>query len=88
MLDVGQGSPLHDLMLHEGTEPLRTLYEEDFGQPVADLLLLKQPHRRRRRVTAEQRRLKRNMIAAAGTPLQHSDFGISSSQYQGIFVSY
>eukprot|EP00878_Enallax_costatus_P037386 GHUV01042225.1.p1 GENE.GHUV01042225.1~~GHUV01042225.1.p1 ORF type:complete len:255 (+),score=76.54 GHUV01042225.1:332-1096(+) len=69
VLDVGVHSPLHDLLLHEGTEPLRTLYEEDFGKPVADLLLLQQQHRRRRRLAAEQQRLHRvyARVAAKGS---------------------
>lgn len=54
VLDCGVSSPLHAL-LHEGTEPLRTVYEEDFGRPIADVLLLRQPHRRRRSLAAAQR---------------------------------
>lgn len=38
VLNVGTHSPLHHMMLHEGTKPLRTLYEEDFGRSIADLL--------------------------------------------------
>lgn len=83
MLDVGEASPLHDLLLHEGTQPLRTLYEEDFGKPVADLLLLRPAHhRRRRRMAAELRRWSRVMQgeAAAGSR--------QCSNHHGVFVSY
>lgn len=55
VLDVGTHSPLHEL-LHPGTEPLRTLYEEDFGAPLADVLFLhEQQPRRRRSIAAAQR---------------------------------
>jgi hypothetical protein len=58
VLDVGADSPLHDL-LHEGTEPVRTLYEEDFGQPLADVLVLQKHRRRRRCPRAAQRHWQR-----------------------------
>ena len=38
VLDVGTRSPLHHMLLHEGTKPLRTLYEDDFGRSIADVL--------------------------------------------------
>lgn len=38
VLDASEHSPLHGLLLHEGTRPLRTVYEEDFGNAVADIL--------------------------------------------------
>lgn len=85
VLDVGTHSPLHAL-LHEGTEPLRTLYEEDFGQPIADILLLREPQKRRRRklVTVqrlEQERLRRLMHQQQ--PLQ-----ACSSDSLGVFISF
>lgn len=36
-LDVSPDSPLHDALLHDGTRPLRTVYESDFGEPAADV---------------------------------------------------
>lgn len=84
VLDVGADSPLHAL-LHEGTQPLRTVYEDDFGQTVADLLLLKEQHRRRRSLKAaqhlEQQRWRRLLqtdgVAAA-----------CAGDVSGVFVSY
>ncbi|GBF95812.1 hypothetical protein Rsub_08248 [Raphidocelis subcapitata] len=40
VLDVGEGTPLHSQLLHDGTRPARTVYEEDFGQPVADVFYM------------------------------------------------
>jgi hypothetical protein len=40
VLDVGPASPLHWSLLHEGTRPLRTVYEEDFGPSLADVMFL------------------------------------------------
>lgn len=87
VLDVGEASPLHDSLLHQGTQPLRTVYEEDFGTPLAELLLLRQPHhRRRRRMAAEVQRWSRVLAAEAG--------GVavgrcsSSVQQHGLYVSY
>ena len=39
-LDVGAASPLHGALLHDGTRPFRTVYEEDLGAAVADVLFL------------------------------------------------
>lgn len=84
VLDVGVASPLHGL-LHEGTELLRTVYEEDFGQPVADLLFLQNPRRRRRNLKAaehsdqqrwKQRLQSRRLLASRG------------SDASDVFVSY
>ncbi|KAK9829304.1 hypothetical protein WJX72_005037 [[Myrmecia] bisecta] len=36
-LDVGTGSALHTSLLMEGLELTRTVYEGDFGQPIADI---------------------------------------------------
>jgi hypothetical protein len=80
-----QASPLHDLLLHEGTEPLRTVYEEDFGQPLAELLLLRQPQqRRRRRMSAELQRWSR-VLAAEAAGRQCSS---SRAADHGLYVSY
>jgi hypothetical protein len=38
VLDLSERSPLHAGLLHEGTAPLRTVYEADFGQPLAEVL--------------------------------------------------
>lgn len=46
VLDVGAASPLHASLLHEGTRPLLTVYEEDFGRAVADVLFLPPTGRR------------------------------------------
>jgi hypothetical protein len=43
VLDVGRRSPLHAMLLHEGSQLLRTVYEEDLGSSLADLLYL-EPH--------------------------------------------
>jgi hypothetical protein len=83
VLDVGQHSPLHGL-LHPGTEPLRTVYEEDFGSPRADLLLLQEHPPRRRRSLAAARRLQQRRwreVLASGGALA---VGAASS---GVFVS-
>lgn len=87
MLDVGVHSPLHNLLLHQGTEPLRTLYEEDFGKPVTDLLLLQQNYRRRRRIAAEQRRLDRFYagVAARGHGILAARV---ARQDHAVYVSY
>lgn len=90
VLDVGAGSPLHPL-LHEGTETLRTLYEEDFGRAVADVLLLKQHTRRRRRkLIAEQQRLQRLYSTAALKVHLARRLGVvdSGSRDLGVFISY
>lgn len=84
VLDVGADSPLHAL-LHEGTEPLRTVYEEDFGQSVADLLLLRQPHRRRRSLTAAQQLEARRWQALADSK---KALAACSADASGVFVSY
>jgi hypothetical protein len=79
-----QASSLHDLLLHEGTEPLRTVYEEDFGQPLAELLLLREPHHRRRRhMSAEVQRWSRALAAEAG-----GGRCSSSARHHGVYVSY
>jgi hypothetical protein len=79
-----QASSLHDMLLHEGTEPLRTVYEEDFGQPLAELLLLREPlHRRRRRMSAEVQRWSR-ALAAEASGRQCSN----RVQHHGVYVSY
>ncbi|KAF6259508.1 hypothetical protein COO60DRAFT_1700794 [Scenedesmus sp. NREL 46B-D3] len=84
VLDVGEASSLHALLLHEGTRPLRTVYEEDFGQPLAELLLLRQPHhRRQRRTSAEVQRWSRALAAEAGSA-QCS----RSARHHGVYVSY
>lgn len=85
VLDVGIDSPLHAL-LHEGTEPLRTLYEEDFGTPIADLLMLQEPKpRRRRSLQAAQQQEQRSWfrLLASGQALA----ACHASQL-GVFVSY
>lgn len=84
VLDVGPSSPLHAL-LHEGTEPLRTVYEEDFGTAVADLLLLQQPHRRRRSLSAAQQ-----LEAQRWHRLIQSQQALAacSADTSGVFVSY
>eukprot|EP00879_Flechtneria_rotunda_P005673 GHRR01005972.1.p1 GENE.GHRR01005972.1~~GHRR01005972.1.p1 ORF type:complete len:456 (+),score=150.16 GHRR01005972.1:145-1512(+) len=88
VLDVGERSPLHDLLLHEGTRPLRTVYEEDFGQPVADLLLLVQgqPRRvRRRKVSAEEARRPHRLLEAARSAARPNSL---SSMINEVLVSY
>lgn len=84
VLDVGPSGPLHAL-LHEGTQPLRTVYEEDFGTAVADLLLLQQPYRRRRSLKAAQR-----LEAQRWHRLIQSqqDLAACSADTTGVFVSY
>ena len=84
VLDVATDSPLHAL-LHEGTEPLRTVYEEDFGQSVADLLLLRQPYRRRRSLAAAQQ-----LEARRWQTLVESKQALAacSTDASGVFVSY
>lgn len=84
VLDVGSSSPLHEL-LHEGTEPLRTVYEEDFGTAVADLLLLQEPYRRRRRLKAAQ-----HLEAQRWHRLIQSQQALDacSADTSGVFVSY
>eukprot|EP00775_Hariotina_reticulata_P006337 gene6337-6572_t len=82
VVDVSSSSPFSKLLLHEGTQPLRTLYEEDFGHPIADLLLLRQPRRKRRRLAAERVRLLRAMSAPSG--LAEEALGLQSH----VFVSY
>jgi hypothetical protein len=84
VLDVALDSPIHAL-LHEGTEPLRTVYEEDFGQSVADLLLLREPHRRRRSLQAAQR-----LEASAWQARVQSQQALAacSADVSGVFVSY
>lgn len=83
VLDVGPSSPLHAL-LHEGTEPLRTVYEEDFGTAVADLLLLQQPHRRRRSLSAAQQ-----LEAQRWHRFQSQQaLAACSADTSGVFVSY
>ncbi len=37
---MGFSSPLNQSLLHEGTRPLRTVYEEDFGRQLAEVLYL------------------------------------------------
>lgn len=84
VLDVGVDSPLHAL-LHEGTEPLCTVYEESFGQPLGDLLLLREPRRRRRSLRAamymEQQRWHR-LLAADQAATACSADGL------GVYVSF
>jgi hypothetical protein len=84
VLDVGMSSPLHGL-LHEGTEPLRTVYEEDFGTAVADLLLLQQPHRRRSSLKAAQ-----HLEAQRWHRLMQSQQAVAScsADTSGVYVSY
>ena len=85
VLDVSDSSPLHAL-LHKGTERLRTVYEEDFGQPVADLLLLQQQPPRRRRSLAAAQRLEQqrwHRLVGSGRAL-----AACSSDSSGVHVSY
>lgn len=88
VLDVGADSPLHDLLLHEGTEPLRTLYEEDFGKPVADVLLLQQPRRRRRQLAAEQLRLRQLYASISAAGQNRKLITATQGQDLGVYVSY
>jgi hypothetical protein len=84
VLDVGADSPLHAL-LHEGTQPLRTVYEDDFGQTVADLLLLKEQRRRRRSLKAAQRLEQqrwRRLLQTDGAATA------CAQDASGVFVSY
>ncbi|KAI8472685.1 MAG: hypothetical protein J3K34DRAFT_519556 [Monoraphidium minutum] len=43
VLDVGAGGALHAPLLHEGTRPLRTVYEDDLGPGLGDVLFLPAP---------------------------------------------
>lgn len=36
-LDVGAAGVLHNGLLHEGTQPLSTVYESDLGLPICDI---------------------------------------------------
>lgn len=54
VLDVGRRSPLHAMLLHEGSQLLRTVYEEDLGTSLVDLLYL-EPHPAAPRRPTEQR---------------------------------
>lgn len=85
MLDVGEHSPLHAL-LHEGTQPLRTVYEEDFGRPVADVLMLQQPRRRRRRSLLAAQRLEQQRWHRL--MLTNQTLTACAADTTGVFVSY
>jgi hypothetical protein len=87
VVDVSSRSPLNKLLLHEGTQPLRTLYEEDFGLPIADLLLFRQPRRKRRRLAAERKRFLRALLSAPTKGALAEEAALISSQSQ-IFISY
>jgi hypothetical protein len=89
-VSAAQASPLHDLLLHEGTQPLRTVYEDDFGRPLAELLLLRQPQqRRRRRMSAELQRWSRALAAeAGGSGSSAAEKCSSSARQHGLYVSY
>eukprot|EP00741_Cyanophora_paradoxa_P015769 tig00020904_g15224.t1 len=41
-LDVGEGTPLHERLLHPYALEGRTVYEEDLGTPLADVYLLQE----------------------------------------------
>jgi hypothetical protein len=47
-LDLSPASPLHEALLLEGTAPLRTVYEDCFGLPLADVNYLADEARRSR----------------------------------------
>ena len=36
-LDVGEGSALHDTLVMDGLQPVRTVLESDFGQSICDI---------------------------------------------------
>ena len=36
-LDVGEASILHDTLIMDGLQPVRTVLESDFGSPICDI---------------------------------------------------
>lgn len=88
MLDVGEASPLHSLLLHPGTRELRTVYEEDFGHSLGDLLLLRPP-RRRRSAAAELAAWHSTLLRDArnGGREQHPARCSEAQQHHGLYVT-